>query len=66
MLAVHDLTNSRSQRILRLFEEFGLPYEIKRYLRDARTMPAPVDLRAVHPLGNSPVITGGGRLIPPP
>lgn len=59
MITVHHLNNSRSQRVLWLLEELGLPYEIKHYQRDARTMLAPRELRAVHPLGKSPVITDG-------
>ncbi len=59
MIVVHHLNNSRSQRILWLLEELGLPYEVKRYERDAKTMLAPPSLRAVHPLGKSPVITDG-------
>ena len=59
MLVVHHLNNSRSQRILWLLEELGLPYEIKRYERDAKTMLAPPELLKVHPLGKSPVITDG-------
>ena len=57
MIVVHHLNNSRSQRILWLLEELGLPYEIKRYQRDPKTMLAPPELRAVHPLGKSPVVT---------
>jgi hypothetical protein len=57
MLTVHHLNNSRSQRVLWLLEELGVPYEIKRYERDPKTMLAPPELRAVHPLGKSPVIT---------
>src|ERR1700720_1955594 len=56
---VHHLNNSRSQRVLWLLEELGLEYEIRRYQRDAKTMLAPASLRAVHPLGKSPVITDG-------
>jgi glutathione S-transferase len=59
MITVHHLNNSRSQRVLWLLEEFGVPYEIKHYKRDATTMLAPPELRAVHPLGKSPVITEG-------
>ena len=59
MIIVHHLNNSRSQRILWLLEELGLPYEVKRYQRDAKTMLAPPALRAVHPLGKSPVISDG-------
>ena len=57
MITLHHLNNSRSQRVLWLLEELGLPYEIKHYQRDAKTMLAPPELRAVHPLGKSPVIT---------
>ena len=56
-------TNSRSQRILWLLEELGLPYEIKFYKRDAVTNLAPPELEAIHPLGKSPVITDGDRTI---
>ena len=59
MIIVHHLNNSRSQRILWLLEELGLPYEIKRYERDAKTSLAPPELLKVHPLGKSPVITDG-------
>ncbi len=57
MLTVHHLNNSRSQRVLWLLEELGLPYEVVRYERDAKTMLAPPELRRVHPLGKSPVVT---------
>jgi len=57
MITVHHLNNSRSQRVLWLLEELGLEYEIKPYQRDRQTMLAPPELRAVHPLGKSPVIT---------
>ncbi|GAB4035207.1 MAG: glutathione S-transferase [Rubrivivax sp.] len=59
MITVHHLEHSRSQRVLWLLEELGLPYEVKRYARDAKTMLAPAELRAVHPLGKSPVVTDG-------
>lgn len=59
MITVHHLNHSRSQRILWLLEELGLDYEIQRYERDPKTMLAPASLRAVHPLGKSPVITDG-------
>lgn len=59
MIIVHHLNNSRSQRLLWLLEELNIPYEIKRYQRDAQTMLAPPELRQVHPLGKSPVITDG-------
>ena len=59
MIIVHHLNNSRSQRLLWLLEELGVLYEIKRYQRDPKTMLAPPELRKVHPLGKSPVITDG-------
>jgi glutathione S-transferase len=59
MVVVHHLNNSRSQRVLWLLEELGVPYEVKRYERDAKTMLAPPSLMAVHPLGKSPVIVDG-------
>jgi glutathione S-transferase len=63
MITVHHLNNSRSQRILWLLEELGLEYEVKRYQRDAQTMLAPPALRAVHPLGKSPVIVEGDMVL---
>src|SRR4051794_24312976 len=67
MIIVHHLNNSRSQRVLWLLEELGAPYEVKRYERDAQTMLAPPELRAIHPLGKSPVIedtdVSGGAII---
>ena len=59
MLTVHHLETSRSQRVLWLLEELGVPYTLKRYARDRRTKLAPPELKAVHPLGKSPVITDG-------
>ena len=63
MITVHHLNNSRSQRVLWLLEELGLPYELKRYQRDPRTMLAPPELKRVHPLGKSPVITEDERTV---
>ncbi|MGH8280190.1 MAG: glutathione S-transferase N-terminal domain-containing protein, partial [Gammaproteobacteria bacterium] len=60
MITVHHLNNSRSQRVLWLLEELGVPYDIKKYARDPDTMLAPPSLLQVHPLGKSPVITDGG------
>ena len=62
MIQVHHLNNSRSQRILWLLEELGLPYEVVRYERDPATMLAPPALKAVHPLGKSPVIVEDGEV----
>lgn len=63
MIIVHHLNNSRSQRILWLLEELGLEYEIKCYERNKKTMLAPPELKEVHPLGKSPVITDGDLTI---
>ena len=63
MITVHHLNNSRSQRVLWLLEELGVPYELKRYQRDAKTMLAPPELRKVHPLGKSPAITDAGLTV---
>jgi glutathione S-transferase len=63
MITVHHLNDSRSQRILWLLEELGIPYEIQRYQRDAQTRFAPPELKSIHPLGKSPVISDDGRVI---
>jgi glutathione S-transferase len=63
MLIVHHLNDSRSQRVLWLLEELALPYEIRHYQRDATTRLAPPELKAVHPLGKSPVLTDGARTV---
>ncbi len=63
MIVVHHLNNSRSQRVLWLLEELGIPYDIERYQRDSKTMLAPPALTAIHPLGKSPVITDGKHTI---
>ena len=61
MIRVHHLNNSRSQRVLWLLEELGVPYEIVRYQRNRLTMLAPEALKVVHPLGKSPVVEDDGR-----
>ncbi len=63
MITVHHLENSRSQRVLWLLEELELPYEVRRYARDPKTMLAPPELKRVHPLGRSPLIEDQGRVI---
>ncbi|CAM3242895.1 Glutathione S-transferase [Sphingomonas antarctica] len=63
MIIVHNLENSRSQRILWMLEELGLPYEVERYERNKATMLAPPELKAVHPLGKSPVIDDDGTIV---
>jgi glutathione S-transferase len=62
-IVVHHLENSRSQRILWMLEELGLPYEIKRYERNKQTMLAPPELKKIHPLGKSPMIVDDGKVI---
>ncbi|WEK01320.1 MAG: glutathione S-transferase [Candidatus Sphingomonas phytovorans] len=64
-IIVHHLENSRSQRVLWMLEELGMPYEVKRYERNKQTMLAPPELKKVHPLGKSPVIedSDDGRVI---
>ena len=62
-IIVHHLNNSRSQRILWLLEELGIPYEIKHYQRDAQTNLAPPELKAINPLGKSPLLEIDGRVI---
>jgi glutathione S-transferase len=62
-IIVHHLENSRSQRVLWLLEELGLPYTVKRYARDPKTMRAPPALKVVHPLGKSPIIEDNGLIL---
>jgi len=59
MLTVHHLGKSQSERIVWLCEELAIPYDLKCYVRDARTMLAPADYKALHPIGTAPVITDG-------
>jgi glutathione S-transferase len=63
MITLHHLETSRSQRVLWLLEELGLPYEIKIYQRNPKTRLAPAELKKIHPLGKSPVITDGEQTI---
>ena len=63
MITLHHLENSRSQRVLWMLEELGVDYRIQRYARDPKSSLAPPELRAVHPLGKSPVITDGERTL---
>lgn len=63
MLTVHHLNNSRSQRVLWLLEELGVPYELVKYERDRKTSLAPPELQKIHPLGKSPVITDNGTTV---
>src|SRR5690349_8602919 len=61
VITVHHLNNSRSQRVLWLLEELGVPYELVKYERDPKTLLAPKALEEIHPLGKSPVITDGDK-----
>ena len=63
MITVHHLDNSRSQRVLWMLEELGAPYAIKAWQRDGETRLAPPGLKAVHPLGKSPVIEDDGTIV---
>jgi glutathione S-transferase len=63
VITVHHLNNSRSQRVLWLLEELGVPYEIVKYERDPKTMLAPPALKRLHPLGKSPMIEDDGRIL---
>src|SRR6266568_4756751 len=63
MIVVHHLERSRSQRILWLLEELGVPYEVKEYKRDPQTQLGPPELKRVHPLGKAPVIEDNGQVI---
>ena len=63
MITVHHLNHSRSQRVLWLLEELELPYEIQYYERDPVTRLAPPSLRAIHPLGKSPVLVDDGVVV---
>ena len=50
-------------KITIMLEELGVPYELKVYRRDPATRLAPPELKAVHPLGKSPVVTDDGEVI---
>ncbi len=63
MITVHHLETSRSQRILWLLEELGLPYQLVIHRRNPLTRLAPPELKAIHPLGKSPVIVDDGLVV---
>jgi glutathione S-transferase len=63
MLTLHHLNDSRSQKILWLLEELELPYDIVSYQRDPVTLMGPPALKALHPLGKSPVLEDDGKLL---
>ncbi|WKV50339.1 glutathione S-transferase family protein [Dickeya fangzhongdai] len=62
-IRLHHLNDSRSMRILWLLEEAQLPYELIRYQRNPQTQLAPEALKAIHPLGKSPVVEIDGKVI---
>jgi len=63
MISVHHLNNSRSQRVLWVLEELGCQYQVVKYQRDPQTLLAPPELKSIHPLGKSPVITDGAQTL---
>jgi glutathione S-transferase len=63
MIIVHHLGVSQSERIVWLFEELGIPYELKRYERDPATGLAPAEYKSLHPMGIAPVITDGALVL---
>lgn len=63
MLTIHHLGKSQSERVIWLCEELGVPYELKHYVRDAKTNLSPPELVALHPLGAAPVITEGDLVL---
>ena len=63
MLTVHHLGISQSERIVWLCEELEIPYALKIYQRDPKTILAPADYKALHPIGTAPVITDGDLVL---
>jgi len=63
MITIHHLENSRSQRVLWLLEELGVEYQVKLYRRVGRLRLAPPELKAVQPLGKSPVVSDGDLVL---
>ena len=63
MIRLHHLNQSRSLRILWLLEELGIPYELISHQRNTKTHLAPQSLKAIHPLGKSPVIEIDGEMV---
>ncbi|MFT5683050.1 MAG: glutathione S-transferase [Myxococcota bacterium] len=62
-ITVHHLNRSRSTRILWMLEELELPYTLKVYKRNPKTMRAPPELAEVHPLGRAPVVSVGEQVL---
>lgn len=63
MVTLHHLEKSRSHRIVWLLELLDIEYRIQTYSRDPKSLLAPAELKQIHPLGKSPVITDGDRVI---
>jgi len=63
MLTIHHLRIGRSIFTVWLLEELGLEYKLVEYLRHPETMRAPPELKAIHPLGKSPIIEDDGLLL---
>ena len=63
MLKIHHLVLSRSDRIVWLAEELGVPYEVVRHTRDAQTFRSPPSLWKVSPMGKAPTIEDKGRTL---
>lgn len=62
MITIYHLENSRSERMIWLMEELGLPYDLQRFPRDPSMM-ASAAYRALHPLGKSPIIRDGDTVM---
>lgn len=62
MLTIHHLNESRSQRVIWLAEELGLPYRIQHHRRGPDYL-APESLRRLHPLGKAPLIEREGQVL---
>ena len=63
MITLHHLEMSRSQRILWLLEELDIPYTVRLYRRDPVSRLAPAELKRIHPLGKSPVLSDGDTVV---
>lgn len=63
MIVLHHLRIGRSMFTVWQLEELGVDYELKVYLRNPETFRAGDDLKAVHPLGKSPVIEDGDLML---
>jgi glutathione S-transferase len=57
-MKIHFAPNTRAVRIVWLFEELGLPYELERYKLGDPAMRSP-EYRKVHPMGRVPALEDG-------